>query len=51
MKQTIEAAVFEMKEAKADLSNYVETNADATFDESNQEYHQKRVTHLDTRFQ
>lgn len=47
MKPAIEAAVFEMKEAKADLSNYVETNADATFDESNQEYHQKRVTHLD----
>jgi Na+/H+ antiporter NhaD/arsenite permease-like protein len=47
MKPAIEEAVFEMKEAKADLSNYVETNADATFDESNQEYHQKRVTHLD----
>ncbi len=47
MKPAIEAAVFEMKEAKADLSNYVETNADVTFDESNQEYHQKRVTHLD----
>ena len=47
MKPAIEAAVFEMEAAKADLSNYVETNADATFDESNQEYHQKRVTHLD----
>jgi len=47
MKPAIEAAVFEMKEAKADLSNYVETNEDAAFDESNQEYHQKRVTHLD----
>ena len=47
MKPAIEAAVFEMKEAKADLSNYVETNEGATFDESNQEYHKKRVTHLD----
>ena len=46
MKPAIEAAVFEMKEAKADLSNYVETNEGATFDESNQEYHKKRVTHL-----
>ena len=47
MKPAIEAAVFEMKAAKADLSNYVETNEGATFDESNQEYHKKRVTHLD----
>ena len=46
MKPAIEAAVFEMKAAKADLSNYVETNEGATFDESNQEYHKKRVTHL-----
>ena len=47
MKPAIEAAVFEMKEAKADLSNYVETNEGATFNQTNQEYHKKRVTHLD----
>ena len=46
MKPAIEAAEFDMKEAKADLSNYVETNTGATFDESNQEYHEKRVKHL-----
>ena len=46
MKPAIEAVEFEMEVAKADLNNYVKTNADATFDESNQEYHQKRVTHL-----
>ena len=46
MKPVIEAVEFEMEVAKADLNNYVKTNADATFDESNQEYHQKRVTHL-----
>lgn len=47
MKPAIEAAVFEMEAAKAGLINYVETNEGATFDESNQEYHKKRVTHLD----
>ena len=47
MKPAIEAAVFEMEEAKADLSNYVETNEGATFNQTNQEYHKKRVTHLD----
>ena len=36
-----------MEAAKAGLINYVETNEGATFDESNQEYHKKRVTHLD----
>ena len=46
MKPAIEAAVFEMEAAKAGLINYVETNEGAT-DESNQEYHKKRVTHLD----
>jgi len=48
MKPKIEAAEFTMKEAKADLVNYVGQNKDAVLDDSNPEYQEKRVTHLDS---
>ena len=46
MAPKIEAAEFEMKTAKADLVNYVTENKDAVLDDSNSEYHEKRVAHL-----
>jgi len=48
MKPKIEKAEFAMKEAKAALVNYVETNKGAVIDETNKEYQEKRVTHLDS---
>ena len=48
MKPKIEKAEFAMKEAKAALVNYVETNKEAVIDETNKEYQEKRVTHLDS---
>ena len=48
MAPKIEAAEFTMKEAKADLVNYVEQNKNAVLDDSNPEYQEKRVTHLDS---
>lgn len=47
MKPAIEQAEFTMNEAKAGLKNYVKTHPDASFDESNAEYHEIRVKHLD----
>jgi|TARA_B100001971_G_scaffold44885_1_gene39823 Na+/H+ antiporter NhaD/arsenite permease-like protein len=46
MAPKIEAAEFEMKEAKAALVNFVGQNENATLDNSNKEYHEKRVKHL-----
>ncbi len=39
-------AEFEMKAAKAALVNFVGQNENATLDNSNKEYHEKRVAHL-----
>ena len=46
MAPKIESAEFDMKTAKADLVNYVTENKDAVLDDSNSEYHKKRVAHL-----
>ena len=46
MAPKIESAEFDMKTAKADLVNYVTENKDAVLDDSNSEYHEKRVAHL-----
>ena len=47
MQPAIEQAEYTMNEAKTGLKNYVATHPDASFDESNAEYHEIRVKHLD----
>ena len=46
MRPKIELAESSMNEAKADLSNYVKTQAGAAFNASNAAYHEKRKAHL-----